>query len=342
MKKIFRFFSTRPQIIKASKFIKIFTKNNLNIQIINSSQHYDPRMFDSFINEFDLKNIKIQNFKYDSKKIFIPSFYGFLDKEIKKKHPDFLINFGDTNTTLISSLVAKKNNIKLIHIESGLRSYNRNQQEEINRVISDNLSDLKICPTKSSLLNLKKEGLEKNSFFVGDLMYELFFDNVKNIKDINYPKPYIYLTLHRSENVDEKDKLMQICQKINLINSKNLDIYLPIHHRILKFKSILKKNILNLKIMNPLTYNESLNYLSNSKFVITDSGGLQKEAHFLKKRCYVLRKETEWIEAVQQGYSILLNKEKNLKKTKINLSVYGNKKIAEKTSKIILKFISKN
>lgn len=338
MKKVFICIGTRPQIIKASNFLKEFNKFELDIHLINSSQHYDKKMFKDFITEFELNHFRFNSFEINKKKIFISDFYNYLIKQIKIKKPEYLINFGDTNTTLVSSIAAKKSNIKLIHIESGLRSNNLSQQEEINRKIADTISDLRICPTLSSLKNLRKEGLGNNSYFMGDLMFELFEQTHKKIKKNQINNSFIYMTLHRAENVDDKIKVIEICKFINTLNSKNYIIYLPLHHRLKKYKSILTKYINNLKIIGPLKYIDSLNLIYNSSFIITDSGGLQKESHFLKKKCYVLRNESEWKEAIDQGYTKLLEQEK-FKTKKYKPYVYGKGKIASKISKKIYQFI---
>lgn len=331
---------TRPQIIKSANFIKkIYHSNLFNIKIINSNQHYDDSMFNIFVNEYDIKS-KIKTIKINNKKNFFIEFSKKLNDEISTFKPKLLINFGDTTTTLISALIAYKNNIFLAHIESGLRSYNYNQPEEKNRKITDHLSHLRFCPTKTSLKNLKSEGLIKNSFFYGDLMFENFLKlkSHQQLKNSNIKFDYYLLTIHRAENLN-KIKLKIYIDLINKNNKLNLNVVLPIHHSLIKFQSFIKKYLRNVEIIKPVNHINSLNLIKFAKVIYTDSGGLQKECHFLNKKCVILREETEWVESIFTGNSRLYFN-KYFKKNKKSKNIYGDKNVSLKIIKEINNFLN--
>lgn len=231
-----------------------------------------------------------------------------IEKVLQIEKPDIVLVYGDTNSTLAGALAAKKLNIQVAHVEAGLRSFNMDMPEEINRILTDRISDFLFCPTKTALKNLKKEGFEgfdNQVHLVGDVMFDaaLFYEKQsdkisKIIQQLNIKKnEFILCTVHRQENTDDPDRLISIINALNEI-SKATQIILPLHPRT---KKILKELGLTLSFepINPLGYFDIIQLLKNCLLVMTDSGGMQKEASFFKKYCITLRDETEWVELVE-------------------------------------------
>jgi UDP-N-acetylglucosamine 2-epimerase (non-hydrolysing) len=214
--------------------------------------------------------------------------------------------YGDTNSTLAGVLAASKLGIKTGHIEAGLRSFNRSMPEEINRVVSDHLSDILFAPTNTAVENLKKEGLENKTLLVGDIFIESFNYMVNKIKktDNLVRKPYLFTTIHRAENTDKKERLEKIV--IKLASSK-IPIHLYAHPRLIKQARLFSINLNqgSIVVHEPATYLETIKAVLEATGVVTDSGGLQKEAYLSKTPCLTIREETEWLETLQGGWNKL-------------------------------------
>lgn len=304
----------RPQFIKASVVSKAFSLKGINETIIHTGQHYDYKMSKIFWEELGIKdfaanlNIGSGSHGWQTAKMIegIESYLINLSTQ-----PDFIVLYGDTNSTLAGALAASKLNIKIVHIEAGLRSYNRKMPEEINRIVTDHLSEILFCSSDIGLLNLNKEGITKNIHIVGDVMYDalLTFSQVAsskiNIESIlsAVQKDYCLLTLHRAENSFDLNRLENL---IHIIGSIHKKVVWPIHPRM---KDIISKLTIpsNMIIIEPVSYFEMLILLKNSSKVLTDSGGLQKEAYWLKKPCLTLRSETEWVETLENNWNIIVN-----------------------------------
>ncbi len=290
----------RPQFIKAAPVIKLLD----NDVLVHTGQHYDKNMSDIF---FDGLSIKQPDYNLEvgsgSHNFMITTVMQKLEDVIKKEKPDTVIVYGDTNSTLAAAVLAKELNIRLIHVEAGLRSYNMSMPEERNRVITDKLSDVLLCPTENALNNLTKELLHTNASVVGDTMYDLimengfFLDKKKLDKWSLQPKQYYLCTLHRPVNVDNVEKIKTIFKAFGELSHP---VLFPCHPRTLK-----KLNYVfmpdNVKVIDPACYFDMMSLTVNALMVITDSGGLQKEAHMFEVPCVTLRNETEWIESVNQG-----------------------------------------
>lgn len=314
MIKILTIVGARPQFIKAaviSRAIRNSFNEFVNEVIVHTGQHYDENMSEIFFQQMD---IPAPNYKLNIGGLGHGEMTGLMLIEIEKiliiEKPDWVLVYGDTNTTLAGALAAKKINIKIAHIEAGLRSFNMEMPEEVNRVIVDRISDLLFCPTTQSVLNLNNEGLNLGKakiFNSGDIMYEaaLYYQSKAKAPKIKIKKNFILATIHRASNTDDKIVLTSILKAINQISIKN-QIVLPLHPRTEKFikdyKIDLNKNIV---ISSPLGYFEMLFLIKNCMFIMTDSGGLQKESYFFKKPCVVLRNETEWIELVENGCNFI-------------------------------------
>ena len=311
--KIISIVGTRPQLIKSFALSKFFNKKKINHQLIDTGQHYDKELSDIFI-----KNIKKNNINYTKIKNSKNNFnVKKIDKNIsiilEKIKPDLVIVYGDTNSTLLGAKIAHKKNIEIMHIEAGLRSGNKNMLEEVNRVKTDHLSKYLIVPTKTAENNLINEKIKKNRIFnYGDILLDISFKNIKK-KNKKIKKNYGLLTLHRREILYDKKILKILFDQLEKIR---FDFIFPIHPHT---KKIIKKYNFklptNIKIIKPLDHNIFKKFLLESKIILTDSGGVQREAYFYKKNFLVIRNETEWPEAINSLDRSIVNFKK-IKKLK--------------------------
>ncbi len=240
-----------------------------------------------------------------------------IEKVLIDEKADAVLVYGDTDSTLAGAISAKKLNLKLLHVEAGLRSYNMRMPEEINRILTDRISDILFCPSQNAILNLEKEGFDNfNAKIInsGDVMFDsiLYYskissDNSSILKKLEL-NGFILCTVHRAENTDDIIRLNAIISALNKIN-ENIRVVLPLHPRT---KKIIEKNNIEVKfkIIQPVGYFDMIELIKNSSLIMTDSGGLQKEAFFLKKNCVTLRDETERIELVNQNFNVLVEQKK--------------------------------
>ena len=319
--KILTVLGTRPQFIKASATSRAIRKhNNVFECLVDTGQHYDKNLSNVFIEELGLPKPKY-NLGIGDKthaKMTALQMLALEDIYLKEK-PDVTMVFGDTNSTLSAALTSAKLQIPVAHVESGLRSYNKLMPEEINRILTDHLSDTLFTPTVNAMKNLEKEGISKAKYkFSGDIMLDVlnFVKGEGNIelnisRDINLPKDsYVLLTLHRQENVDNEVVLKQILMSLEIL-SRSINIIFVVHPRTKKRLNDFKLQSYAssfLKFIDPLTYIEMHHYIKNADMIITDSGGLQKEAYFHSKPCAVIRIETEWTELKEKGHCFLPEK----------------------------------
>ncbi len=290
---------------------------------------------------------KVKKLKLNKEKnrvIRLSNMIKLLSKYQKKIKPNIGIIYGDTDTTLAAAISLKKNNIKIIHVESGLRSHDISMPEEQNRIVADNFADYLIAPTKTAVKNLLNENFNKKKIYqFGDTMHDLAIETSKQlVVQSKKEKEYILMTLHRDVNTS-KERLIKI---INGLSNLNLLIIWPIHPNIKKILNSIKLRLpVNIKIIDPVSYNKNLSLIKNSKFVITDSGGIQKEAYFLGKYSFILRKETEWKEIVKDKKSFLIDcKINQINKHKIGKKRFIPKKIffgKGDTSEKIIKLLKK-
>jgi len=351
--KILTVVGARPQFIKAGNFSREI-ENYKNIQeiIVHTGQHYDSNMSDIFFNEMKIKR---PDYFLNIERKSHGEMTGDMIKEIEKvtlqEKPDVILVYGDTNSTLAGALVGAKLHIPIAHIEAGLRSFNMNMPEEVNRILTDRISSWLFCPTNRAVENLKQEGFDNFECKIvksGDIMYDgaLFYKKyAKKPKNIDIKDNFILCTIHRAENTDNPKRLIEIFKALEDI-AKKREIILPLHPRSKKIIESLKLNIHNLAIIEPVGYLEMIWLIENSKLIITDSGGLQKEAFFFKKPCITLRDETEWIELVDNGFNILVgaNREKILETYKkgfkknldFNINLYGRGNSSRKIIKELL------
>lgn len=350
----------RPQFIKAAVVSKAFREyDNLREVLVHTGQHYDYNMSDVFFKELKIPQVKYnlgiggglhgQNTGRTIEKI---------EEVLLIEKPEGVLVYGDTDSTLAGAIAAAKLDIPVFHIEAGLRSYNRLMPEEINRVLTDHASDFLFTPGNNATEILLKEGIDKRKIHqVGDVMYDLFMISNNKLfaqknKTFNKLMPneeYLLLTLHRKENVDVRSKLKTLFSSLGKIH---FHIIWPIHPRTKKNIGEFNLHIPdNITIIDPVGYFEMLELQRNAKIILTDSGGVQKEAYFNKKPCITLREETEWVELVDAG----VNKITGMKEKKIISAInafvnfkyptnitnlYGHGKASEKIAKVIIKALN--
>lgn len=313
--KIVTVVGARPQFIKAaalSKHIKETT--GIDEVLVHTGQHFDENMSDIFFRQMELPS---PDYRFNINDLSHGAMTGQMLEAVEtvllKEKPDCVLVYGDTNSTLAGALAAKKLNIKLAHVEAGLRSFNLNMPEEINRILTDRISDFLFCPTETAVSNLQKEGFSNFDCKVlntGDIMldslllFQGYIDKFAQASQKFTSKKFALCTIHRAENTGNDIKLASIIKGLNLI-SQETEIVVPLHPGTKE-----KLNRLGLKLnatlIEPVGYFDMLNLLKNCEMVITDSGGLQKEAYLCKKNCITLREETEWTELVKSGCNILV------------------------------------
>ena len=306
--KILSVVGARPQFIKLAPLSKEIRKYHKEI-IVHTGQHFDNEMSKTFFEELDMcspeYNLGISGGTHG---VQTARMLQSIEILMINEKPDIVIVFGDTNSTLAASLAASKLHIKLVHIEAGLRSFNKKMPEEINRVVTDHISDFLFAPTQTAIENLNNEGLGSKAYYTGDIMVDsLNYAKSKILKEnltSNF-NDYYLLTLHRPYNVDDPIKLQRI---FNLLEKLDKVVIFPIHPRT---KSVVMNNNIsvgqNIKLIEPQGYIEFVKLQIYATKIITDSGGIQKEAYILKKPCITLRSETEWIETIKAGWNKLIN-----------------------------------
>jgi len=359
--KVITVVGARPQFIKAatvSRAIKLHNEDNpdniIEEIIVHTGQHYDPNMSDVF---FDEMNIPKPSYTLGvgggSHGVMTGRQLEKIEEVLLTEKPDYVLVYGDTNSTIAGALAAAKLHIPVAHVEAGLRSFNMRMPEEINRILTDQISSVLFCPTETSMVNLDSEGFSKRSCSVhnvGDVMYDAaMFYAPKSIKPSQLKEltePFALVTIHRAENTDDLSRLSEIVEALNELSNDML-VICPLHPR--TKKEINDANLtLNANIIEPVGYFEMIWLLQNCNIVLTDSGGLQKEAYFFQKPCLTLRDQTEWVELIKAGVNSLvkINKTEILDKTREALamdksifsesSLFGNGDAAEKIVKELL------
>jgi UDP-N-acetylglucosamine 2-epimerase len=316
--KIISIVGARPQFIKSAIISKYLRKYHNEI-IIHTGQHYNKELSDIFFNQLKIPEpnynlgIGSGSHGYQTGNMLIK-----IEEVMIKEKPDFVLIYGDTNSTVSAILASSKLKIPSGHVEAGLRNFDLAIPEEINRIVTDHLATLLFAPTKTAVFNLRKEGLVNNVFLTGDVMFDMLLQNIEIAKEksnilneLNLKeKEYILATIHRPENTDIPHNLSNI---FNAFRSSKEKIVIPLHPRTIKESkknSIDIKSFNNLIIIKPKGYLDFLKLLINAKKVITDSGGVQKEAYLLKIPCITIYDSTSWVETVKDGWNILVKAEK--------------------------------
>ena len=315
--KIVTVVGARPQFIKASALSRAIANSNIKRAadpikevIVHTGQHFDQNMSDVFFHELDIPkpdyNLGINSKTHGA---MTGRMLEKIEEILLQEQPERVIVYGDTNSTLAGSLAAAKLLVPVAHVEAGLRSFNMKMPEEINRILSDRLSDLLFCPTETAVKNLSNEGIHAGVFNVGDVMYDvsLFLrDRALEAFPLDTwgltEKGYVLCTVHRQENTDNRARLENIFRALQEI-SRTTEVLLPLHPRTRKKlkEHGLEHLIGGIRIMEPLSYLAMLRLEISAKSILTDSGGIQKEAFFYNVPCLTLRDETEWVETLPDG-----------------------------------------
>lgn len=310
--KIITIVGARPQFIKAAPVSKQLRKHHKEI-LVHTGQHYDDNMSDIFFEELNIPrpdyNLNVGSASHGKQtgEMLIK-----IEEVLINQKPDAVIVYGDTNSTLAGALAAAKLHIPVFHIESGLRSFNKNMPEEQNRVVVDHLSDKLFCPTQNAVDNLFREGITQGVYNTGDVMYDAVLIN-KEIASLRSsimtrlgltPRQYMLCTIHRAENTDDENRLRTLIQ---VLSDAQIPVVLPMHPRTAKhvdmYDICLPDNVIAIK---PVGYLDMLMLETNAYKILTDSGGVQKEAYFMQVPCITLRDETEWVETVQDGWNTIV------------------------------------
>ena len=321
--KIVTVIGARPQFIKAAAVSRIlrsdYNRHTSNIKevIIHTGQHYDHNMSRVF---FDCLHIPEPDYNLNigsgSHGQMTAAMLAGIENVLLKEEPDWVLVYGDTNSTLAGALAASKLSIPIAHVEAGLRSFNRLMPEEINRVLTDHVSKLLFAPTETAVSNLENEGIVKGVIQVGDVMFDnymlfrsLAMQKSDILKELDIrPKEYCLATVHRQENTDDGERLYSIFRAMNEISRQYCPVILPMHPRTrkaLEKQHLTIESLSNILVIDPVDYIDMICLQVNAEVIFTDSGGVQKEAYFAGVPCVTLREETEWVETVDAGVNIL-------------------------------------
>ena len=311
LKTILTVVGARPQFIKAAPVSRALASSFREV-MVHTGQHYDYGMSDIFFEEMEMRQPDYHlgvgggTHAEQTGRMLIE-----LEKVLNSVKPDYVLVYGDTNSTLAGALTAAKLHIPVAHVEAGLRSYNRAMPEEINRVLTDHISSLLFCPTDAAIQNLTKEGITQGVYRVGDVMYDALLHNLKRarkcstiLSSLGLEKGiYVLATVHRAANTDDPARMTAILDALGALSSQ---VVFPVHPRTRKMIRELRLTVSdNVRLIEPVGHFDVLILQENANCILTDSGGMQKEAYLLGVRCITLREETEWVETVQAGWNRL-------------------------------------
>lgn len=361
--KIITIIGARPQFIKAAMVSRAIIHHNhtssisIEEKILHTGQHYDENMSHIFFSELEIPQpVWHLQCDHSSHAKMTANMLVEIESILISEQPDYVLVYGDTNSTLAGALTAAKLHIPVIHVEAGLRSFNKQMPEEINRIMTDHASTYLFCPTLAAVQNLRNENIINNVYHVGDVMYDaaLSFGQVAEktstiISSLQLtPKRFYLCTIHRAENTDDQERLTGIIQALTEIATPDFPVILPLHPRT---KIYLEKYGLNLclaanpaiKQIAPLNYIDMVMLEKQAAVILTDSGGIQKEAYFHRTPCITLRTETEWIETVSAGWNQLAGYQTQdilsalqQESSKSNINEYGDGHAANKIIELLI------
>ncbi len=347
--KLITIVGARPQFIKAAAVSRAVSKTKrIKEIIVHTGQHFDSNMSDIFFKEMDIPapdyNLGVHGLTHGR---MTGQMLMKIEEVLLIEKPDLVMVYGDTNSTIAGALAATKIHIPVAHVEAGLRSFNNAMPEEINRILTDRISNLLFCPTDNALVNLDREGFKNYDCKIiksGDVMLDaaMYYaeqssDRSKIIDELKL-NDFCLATIHRAENTDSSEKLRNIFRALVEV-SQEIVVVLPLHPRTKKIIQGLAIDTKRIMVIDPVGYFDMIELLKNCRIVFTDSGGLQKEAFFFSKPCITLRDETEWVELVEYGYNILAGGSKEFildsykkmitKNVVFNPSLYGDGKAGD-------------
>lgn len=317
--KIITVIGARPQFIKAAALSRTFAAHGgVKEVIVHTGQHFDANMSEVFFQEMEIPepkyNLAIHSFGHGA---MTGRMLEGIEEILLKEKPGLLLVYGDTNSTIAGALAAKKLHIPVGHVEAGLRSFNMRMPEEVNRILTDRISDLLFCPTDTAVNNLMKEGyahLGAKVLRTGDVMQDaaLYYaqyseERASAFKGLGLSRDYVLSTIHRAENTDDPERLMGIIKALNEVNEEQ-EVVCPLHPRTRKILEKIDTEV-KFRVIDPVGYFDIIELLKHASLVMTDSGGLQKEAFFFKNPCVTMRDETEWVELVEHGFNAVVGAE---------------------------------
>ncbi len=314
--KIVSIAGARPQFVKLAVICRAVAAQNgtpVRHVVVHTGQHYDAGMSDVFFQDLGMNppdhHLGVGSGSHGEQ---TGEMMKRLEPLLASEKPDWVLLYGDTNSTLAGAVVAAKMSLRLAHVEAGLRSYNRRMPEELNRIVADHLSDLLLCPTPVAMENLRKEGLCGRAVLTGDVMFDaalMFREQAEKrggpLADAWQPRTFALATVHRAENTDEPDRLRNIFEALDRIAETVCPVVLPLHPRTRKVLMASGWTGRAIHVIPPCSYLEMMLLESRARFILTDSGGVQKEAYFVKVPCITLRDETEWSETLQNRCNVL-------------------------------------
>jgi UDP-GlcNAc3NAcA epimerase len=342
MKKILTVVGARPQFVKAAAVSRALAAHGaFREAIVHTGQHYDPGMSDIFFDELEIPRpahaLAVHGGGHGD---MTGRMMIALEAVAIAEKPDWMLIYGDTNSTLAGALVAAKLHIPIAHVEAGLRSFNRRMPEEINRVVADHVSDLLLCPTATAVANLRNEGITRGVHAVGDVMFDATLFAISKSRTMSRilsdagvePGGYDVATIHRAESTDDPARLAEIIDWLK-DRARNRPLVLPIHPRTRGAIARSGLSLDGIRVIDPVGYLDMARLLADCVEVYTDSGGVQKEAYFHRKLCTTLRDETEWVETIEAGWNRLWRHERvtNLK----DIQDYGTGKAGEKIATVL-------
>jgi UDP-N-acetylglucosamine 2-epimerase len=317
--KIVSIVGARPQFIKCAPVSRALRREHEEV-LVHTGQHYDPEMSAVFFEELEIPepdyNLEVGSGSQGEQTGLM---LARIEEVLTAEKPDFVLVYGDTNSTLAGALAAAKLHIPVAHVEAGLRSFDRTMPEEINRIVADHVADLLFCPTETAVANLQNEGILNGVHLTGDVMVDVLREKVRVAEDRSDilerlgvpPKKYLAATVHRQANTDSEENLRSIMEAFGAIAEP---VVFPAHPRTVKF---LKRYGLydtfpeNILLIDPVPYLDMLNLMAHARMILTDSGGIQKEAYILKVPCITLRENTEWVETVEDGWNVLVGADRS-------------------------------
>jgi UDP-N-acetylglucosamine 2-epimerase len=305
----------RPQFIKSAPVSRELRKVATEV-LVHTGQHYDDNMSEVFFRDLELPepdyNLGVGSGPHG---VQTGEMLKRIEEVLVKEQPDYVVVYGDTNSTLAGALAAAKLHISVAHVEAGLRSFNRQMPEEINRLVTDHVSTLLFCPTKTAINNLASEGITKGVHLVGDVMYDALCHNIQIAERRSTilehlklrPKEYLLATVHRAENTDQPENLNNIVNAFVELTKSGQTVVFPVHPRTRnRLDTFGMNDHSNLLMIDPISYLDMLILEKHARVILTDSGGVQKEAYWLQVPCVTLRNETEWVETVERGWNVLV------------------------------------
>lgn len=311
--KILSVVGARPQFIKAAAVSRaILTSSDFTEVLVHTGQHFDPQMSEVFFRELDIptpgEQLHIHGLSHGA---MTGRMLEGIESAILKHRPDWVLVYGDTNSTLAGALAAAKLHIPIAHVEAGLRSFNRRMPEEINRVLTDHVSSLLLSPTTAGIANLVAEGIMQGVHHVGDVMYDAMLHALTRSANADLVSSlgveaggYVLATIHRAENTDDPKRLQAVLDAL-VRESAGRAIVMPVHPRTRQAIARTGCDADRIRMIEPVGYIDMAHLLNNCALVVTDSGGLQKEAYFTRRPCVTLRDETEWVETIEAGWNRL-------------------------------------